>query len=348
LLNNKVYSIKGCFISKAERPKNQFSPFDRNGNLYKMSSYKKKGRRAMLLKERTESEELLVLRSLNRRMVLTEKEKFRYINLEKGYEGELKFDLLANQLQEEKFIINDLLLEVNNSQFQIDSLIITHSFIHLLDIKNFEGDYYLESDRLFSVTTNREYKNPVNQIDRSATLLRMLLQKLQQNYLIQASVIFINPEFTLYQAPRDIPIILPTQVNRFLKDFDKTPSTLNDGHKKLAQRLISLHQTKNRYTVLPAYHYDHLEKRTYYNHCGSFQIAKKRNVFICEKCGEQERLELAILRSAKEYKLLFPERRLTTTGIYEWCKVDLSKKTICRILQKHFSVFGHTSDTYYE
>lgn len=41
----------------------------------------------MLLKERTESDELLTFRYLNNRMELTEKEKSHCFRLEKGYEG---------------------------------------------------------------------------------------------------------------------------------------------------------------------------------------------------------------------------------------------------------------------
>jgi hypothetical protein len=184
----------------------------------------------MLLKNRSKSDELIAMRYLNTRMELAEKEKFHYLNLEKGYEGELKFDKLTANLQEERYIINDLLLEVNKTYFQIDSLIISQGVIYLLDIKNFHGDLYIESDKLYAVLTNREYKNPVNQLKRSATLFRQLLQNLKQNYLVEASVIFINPEFTLYQAPMNLPIIFPTQINRFINDINNTPSKLSDGH----------------------------------------------------------------------------------------------------------------------
>lgn len=176
----------------------------------------------------------MTLRSLNTRAELTEKERFHYLNLEKGYEGEVKFDLLAESLQEERYIINDLLLEVNNSYFQIDTSIVSQGVIHLLDIKNFEGDCYWKEDKIYSVKTGREFKNPVLQLNRSATLFRQLLQNRKLNYLIEPFVIFINPEFTLYQAPLDQPIILPTQVNRFLLDLNKTSSKLNNGHKELA------------------------------------------------------------------------------------------------------------------
>jgi Nuclease-related domain len=302
----------------------------------------------MLLKSRAESLELLIMRSLNTRMEFTEKEKFHYSNLEKGYEGEVNFDSLAESLQEERFIINDLLLEVNNSYFQIDTLIISQGVIHLLDIKNYQGDCYFKSDKLYSVVTEREYKNPVDQLKRSATLFRQLLQNLKQNYLVDASVIFINPEFTLYQAPMDQPIILPTQVNHFLRDLNKTSSKLNEGHKKLAQTLISLHQTKNPFTVLPNYNYDQLQKGAFCKNCKSFLVAIKNYDFVCKMCGEHEKIELAILRNAKEFKLLFPKRKITTQSIYEWCKVDLNSRTFCRILKKNYTAFGSTRDTYYK
>lgn len=172
----------------------------------------------MILKERTESEELLIMRSLNSRMKLTEKEKIHYQNLEKGFEGERQFDLLTQNLAEERYIINDLLFEVNNSYFQIDSLIISQGVIHLFDIKHFQGEYFIESDKLFSVKTKREYKNPVTQLIRSATLFRQLLQNLNQKYLVEPAVIFNNPEFTLYQAPLNQPIILPTRLNSFMNE----------------------------------------------------------------------------------------------------------------------------------
>lgn len=301
----------------------------------------------MLLKERSESEELFIMRSLNKRMKLTEKERFHYQNIEKGYEGEIQFDLLAQNLAEERYIINDILLEVNNSYIQIDSLIISQGVIHLLDIKNFVGDFFIEADKLYSLKTRREYKNPVNQLIRSATLFRQLLQNLKQNYLVEASVLYINPEFTLYQAPLDQPITLPTRLNSFMRELSNTPSKLNDGHNKLAQKLLSLHQTKNPYTKLPEYHYDQLQKGFYCMHCMSFLVSINNKDIVCQNCGKHELIEHALLRNIEEFKLLFPEIKITTQSIYEWCKINLSKKTICRTLKKHFNAVGKTSNTFY-
>jgi hypothetical protein len=302
----------------------------------------------MLLKKRSESKELVVMRYLNTRMELTAGDKYYLANLEKGYTGELKFDVLTEQLSEERYIIDDLLLQVNNSYFQIDKVIISGGLLHLLDVKYHEGDFYLESDKFYSVKSGKEYKNPVLQLKRSETLFRQLLQTLKFNYLIQAFVVFNNPEFTLYQAPMDQPIILPTQINRFLKEINDTPSKLDDNHKILAQKLLSLHHDKNPYTTLPEYDYDRLEKGMHCRACGSFNTVIKNYDLVCGKCSEQERIDQAILRYIQELKVLFPEIKITTQIIYEWCQEKISKKTITRILKKNYVSTGRTCGTYYE
>jgi hypothetical protein len=302
----------------------------------------------MLLKVRAESEELLIMRSLNARMELPNDEKVRLYNLEKGYEGEIKFDVMAENLLEERYIINDLLLKVNNSYFQIDTLLISQGLIQLLDIKNFEGDFYLEDEKLVAVKNGREYNNPVIQLKRCATLFRQLLQYLKQDYLVDASVIYINSEFTLYQTPMDQPFILPTQLNRFMGELNKTPSKLNDGHKKLAQQILSLHQTKNPFVQLPEYQYENLKKGPLCKTCLTFSLTMGNRHLVCGKCGKRETFEQAILRNAEEFKLLFPDRRITTPVIYEWCKGNISKRTVCRVLTKNYTVCGNTSNAYYK
>ncbi|QOY37528.1 nuclease-related domain-containing protein [Anaerobacillus isosaccharinicus] len=100
----------------------------------------------MIIKARTESLELKLLRHLHLRTNLLEKEKLHYLNLEKGYAGELAFDDMVDGISNNWLILNDLLLEINNTMFQLDKLIITPEKIYLYEVKNFEGDYYIEKD----------------------------------------------------------------------------------------------------------------------------------------------------------------------------------------------------------
>jgi DNA-directed RNA polymerase subunit M/transcription elongation factor TFIIS len=133
-----------------------------------------------------------------------------------------------------------------------------------------------------------------------------------------------------------------------LKEFNKTPSILNDEHYKLAQTLLSLHKMKNPFLFVPNYHYDELGKRVYCKVCGSFLISVKNIFVVCGNCGGLEKTDEAILRHTKEFKLLFPDLKITTDSIFNWCKIDINKKTIRRVLKKNYNALGKTSSTYYQ
>jgi len=170
----------------------------------------------MFLKERCESEELKVLKALNTRMDLPDKEKQYYLNLQKGYEGEVMFDGYLRRLVIQSLIMNDLLLEQNHSHFQIDSLLSSQRLSYLFEVKNFVGEYYFEGDK-FKTDNGNEVKNPLLQLDRNASLLRQFFNSNGIKIPIEPYLVFVNPEFTLYQAPLEGRIILPTNLNRFIE-----------------------------------------------------------------------------------------------------------------------------------
>jgi Nuclease-related domain len=100
----------------------------------------------MIFKHRTESDELKNFKILNARLNLSEKDRQYYYRLKKGYEGEVMFDVFTEKLLAECCILNDLLFKVNNTTFQVDSLIIISGKIHIYEIKNLEGDYLYDAD----------------------------------------------------------------------------------------------------------------------------------------------------------------------------------------------------------
>jgi hypothetical protein len=301
----------------------------------------------MNLKEREKPLKLTLLEFLNNRMQLSEEDKQDLHNLKKGYDGELIIDTLLQNLQIDHILVNDLTLQVNNTTFQIDSLLITDK-IHMLEVKNYEGDFYYDSDRLFT-KSNVEISNPLIQLERSESLLRQLLQNLGMNIPIQASVLFINPEFMLYQAPSNKPFIFPSQLNRFVKRLNSNPGQVTNRHKSLAKKLISLHLHKTPYSRLPKFEYEQLQKGICCKQCHRISIThdgKGRNC-ACSVCGKVEPIQDAVLRSVREFQVLFPDVRITTRGVYEWCGI-VSKKTISRILGRYFKSVGVKRWTYFE
>lgn len=301
----------------------------------------------MLYKPRTESIDLLILESLAARMSLSPKDEQLYFALKKGYEGERSFDSWTEKLQCECLILNDLLLKQNNTLFQIDSLIIMSDTIYLFEVKNYEGDYYYELDKLYKLPTS-EINNPLIQLNRSESLLRQFLQTMGFNLPIKANIVFINPEFTLYQTPLNKPFILPTQINRHMKKLNLNSSNVNKKHRELADKIISLHIVDSPFKLFPTYKYEQLQKGITCGNCTSISVSINGKICTCQECRYEESIETAVLRNVKEFKLLFPNKRITTNVIQDWCKLINSKKKIRRILGKNFKMAGVHRWTYYE
>ena len=301
----------------------------------------------MPYKARSESVVLKTLRLLNKRMKLTEDDQRYYQNQEKGYAGEVQFDVFTEKLQRSCYILNDLLLENNKSSFQLDSSLIFQGTYSLFEVKNFEGEYVYDAE-YFKTLSGRDIQNPLDQLKRSKLLLSQLLQSLGSKLTVEAYVIFINPQFTLYQTPPDLPFILPTQLDRFMSKLDQKPSLLNQSHKNLADKLISLHQTESPYTQLPMYEYDQIKKGMTCKVCHSFSVSVVGKKVVCKECGCEEMVALAIMRNVEEFKLLFPERKITTNIIQDWCGIVPCKKTISRSLGKNLKIIGKGQWAFYE
>lgn len=177
------------------------------------------------LKARKKSQELLMMGILNSRMTLSDSDKQHYLNLKKGYEGEVIFDSMTENLEGEGFILKDLLLEVGSSIIQIDTTIVTDT-VRFFEVKNYEGNFHFETDRIY--TNNKsEILNPLNQLSRTEALLGQLLKTLGFNVSVEGKVVFINPEFWLYNSPAGKPIIYPNQLNRYLKHLNSIPTKFN-------------------------------------------------------------------------------------------------------------------------
>lgn len=290
-------------------------------------------------KERCESVELKILKLLSQRMTLTDKYKKSYHNLEKGYEGEVAFDILTAMLKCKSLILNDLFLETSGTKFQIDSIIVTQEPIYLFEVKNYEGDYYYESGRFYTIY-KKEITNALLQIERSESLLRQLLQSLGYRNPIKAYVVFINPEFYLYQAPLDEPIIYPNQLNQFMKKLNNHPSTLTAHHKRLADQLVSMHRTDFNKDKIPPYDWHSVKKGINCCLCHSFNVTVLGKKLVCGVCGYTEGLDSSILRGVNEFSLLFPNEKITTNVIHDWFQVLDSKKTFLRVLKKNCDALG--------
>lgn len=301
----------------------------------------------MILKHRKESAELQCFRQLFVRGGLTPKEETYYQNLEKGFEGELSFDEWFKCYHDDLIILNDLTFEVNNTHMQIDSLFISSEKIFFFEVKNYDGDFYIDSGRWYS-TSKKEIKNPILQLERTESLLRQLFQYHQIKYRIEPYLIFVNPRFFLYNAPIGLPIIFPNQRERFVNKIASQKLKLNTRSLATGRKLLTLHTDQTPFNNLTKVNLNKINKGIYCQSCKSiFSDQKGKTLLICNHCGDKEGIEPAILRSIDEFVSLFPERKITTNEIYDWCKIIRSKRFLQQILTKHFKLIKIGKASYY-
>lgn len=300
----------------------------------------------MIIQERPIPLDLLIFKVLFARRHLSENEMTNYAVRQKGYEGELMSDEWLKGLTDHWLVLNGLLLEYDGSRFQIDTLIISNEKIYILDVKYYEGDYYLEDDKWFT-KANPNLKNPLHQLNRCEILLRKLLLSLGYNYPIESYLIFNNPEFHLYITTINTSIIFPTQLNRFLKKLNMRPVQLSQRYHNLAQQLAALHIVESPYSRVPTYKFETLEKGLFCPNCYSLYFDIGKDLCICNSCGCIEGVDDAVLRNVGEFMLLFPDWKVTVNSIYEWCGGMVSKKTIRRVVSTTFNLKGHGKSAHY-
>lgn len=294
------------------------------------------------------SKQLQAFQSLQGRTEFTQDQMIIYNNLYKGFLGEKKFsNILDKQLTSDCIILFDLLLEAKNNLFQLDCLLIFENDIFLLEIKNFLGDFYIQNEKWYVCSTEKEIKNPLIQLNRSAYLYRELLSEYKLRHPVKSYVIFVNQEFTLYQTPRNIPIILPTQINRFIQQLNQTPSKLSSRHYQLGEQLIAAHMTSSPYEKLPEYQFTTLRKGVFCQFCRRKMHDFRLGKMLCHHCGYLESIDSAVMRSVSEFNILFPERQITSSIIHEWSGLNRTKKTIRRILKKYLIYVPNYRHSYF-
>ncbi|MGD7022580.1 nuclease-related domain-containing protein [Rossellomorea vietnamensis] len=298
------------------------------------------------MKGRVESDELRLLKILNARTTLPEKDLKNLIASEKGYLGELKFDQWAIPLVNEIVFLNDLMLEHQGSKFQIDSCALASKTIFHFEVKNFEGDYQIKNGNWIS-PSGEEKKDPLIQLKRTESLIRQYTQQLGFHCNVESYLIFINPEFYLYNPPNNPFIIYNPQLNRFMKKFQNRSLKLNKFDLKLAEKLCSHHIEESPYLRLPHCSFENLRKGILCTRCHGFYEASLGKSLVCKSCGGSELKSPAILRTVEEFKLLFPDEKVTTKRVQIMCGGIIDIKTIRRNLSGHFIMKGFGKHSYY-
>lgn len=176
-------------------------------------------------------------------------------------------------------------------------------------------------------------------------LLTQLLRAHRFNLPIDAKIVFIHPEFTLFDAPMNTSMILPTQLPHHLRMLNDLPSRLKSIHKRIADKLLELHIHDSPFKRVPRYSYEELQKGVRCGGCGKISLSIIKKYYVCSNCSHKGLTEEAILDSINELLILFPDKKITTSLVGDWC--SLSNTSVRGVLEKNFEKQGSNKGRYF-
>lgn len=291
---------------------------------------------------------LLVYETLLHRKELASKDRQQYEQLLKGFMGERKLQKTISSFDSEMIIpMFDLLFEANDTEFQIDCLLLTLDAIYLLEVKNFSGDYYLDNGRIFSLLTKKQITNPLYQLERTSLLFNQLLEQLNVNLKVIPYIVFINDQFMLYGASPKLPMIFPSQIERFIQRIVSNTSFPSERIHRLKHSLENKRKRKSDFERLPNYQMSELKRGVFCLHCGVELERVSQQSFYCRICNISYSTGDVILIAVAQYHLLFPRHNITTKNITDWCGDNISKGLTRKVLSKKLNTHKKGRYTYY-
>lgn len=286
---------------------------------------------------------------LQKRIRLTKDEEIFLYNGEQGFNGEKSFAaFIEKSLGKDCSIFYDVLLEYQNTYFQIDALLIQAESVYIFEIKHFNGDYIYQDHNFYKLKSKKKVKNPFHQLQRTEDLLREFLHSHQLTCTIYSYVIFNHPYFTLYQAPVFPNMILPAQQHRFIQTFHNNSQRFSQHTEKIQNLILTEHLKENPFEYKPVYLPDQLKKGIFCLKCSNEMEQKNNNKMFCTSCANIESTSSAVLRQTIEYSVLFSDQKIQTRAIYQWCDEQIPMKAVRRILNKYLKKFSKTKASYFE
>ena len=235
-----------------------------------------------------------------------------------GYKGEKAVDYqLEGVLEKEVYILNDLRLKDSEKYFQIDTLIMSDSYIILLEVKNIKGTIYFDTNfhQLIRSLDGIEtaFQDPVTQSFRH--------KEQMQNWLIKHSFtgipvipqVVISNSNTLIRTTSKNPhhlsdmivtsIFLPAKLKK-IHDSYKQPALSEKETKKLI-RLIKKGHTEDQNSILESLSIDRgdILKGVICPKCHSLPMIRIYGSWLCPKCEQKEKN--SHLNAINDYYLLF-------------------------------------------
>lgn len=287
---------------------------------------------------------LEILRELNKRDALNEDLLSEWQRLESGFAGEQKVLNFIQEFGEEHWaVIKNVWLDYYG-KFECDLLLITNTKVHPLEIKNYTGKFEFQNNQCL-INGKKISHNAITQAQKTATNLEQIFQNSNHNLTVQGALIFIGQhnEVLVHDKVDTIEIIRPNQLRNYIWELVKeeknyygpsidTESVIEQLERFEADNPFMGHEISDEIKGRAC-------KGICCSHCGNFQIDTTKAYISCP-CGMYEPRENAIVRTICEYGVIHSDKDLRTTNLLGFFGGDISRRTLQKYLNKHFTKTG--------
>ncbi len=292
----------------------------------------------MIEKERVMPRMILMLQALLRRLPLNHPKK-QLISDElgkrmAGYKGETALDYTLSFLDPRNhFILHDLRIPLKDSFFQIDTLLITRTFILIIEVKYLAGVVYFDPvfNQLIQTKDGSEFAlpDPTLQIKRQESQLVKWLNKLGFPSIPIYSYVVMSNDRTIIKTSPDNKSLnkvvihrhsLLDKINRLENACGGIENVSNKNIKKLIRTFKRQHQEANpsileRFNIMEK----DLLKGVICEACNHLPLVRKHGTWVCLKCENKNRN--GHIQAIKDYELLISPT-ITNTKLRKFLAIE--------------------------
>ncbi|MDG5788118.1 nuclease-related domain-containing protein [Evansella sp. AB-P1] len=302
------------------------------------------------------------LEAVNERLPLSHPQKMLIedtLNRElAGYKGEVVLDYYLKFLNKaEFFILQNIRLEDTNGFFQIDALVISKSFMLIIDSKYLAGKITFDTElkQILQHYNGKEkvYSDPLLQVTLQENRLKKWMNKMKVPQMpLRSIVVFTNPsvllELSLQSAKIDERIMrsqaLLSRIE-YYHNYFSVETIAEKEIKKLVKQIWKQHKPD-----IP----DYLSKLSIASNdiikgiqcdaCFMFGMIRYNGIWICKKCNHKSKN--AHLKALRDYVLIY-SKEISNKQLREFLLVysrSISQKILSSLKLKHT---GTTKDRKY-
>ena len=317
----------------------------------------------MLIKKHEEPPSIAKLQALVRRLPTNHPKlseiKSQLSNELSGIKGELSIDYYLNFLQEDYYILHGLRLPYKHLHFQIDTLLLSPHFILNIQVKNWAGTLFFDTNfhqLIRTLDDGREeiLPDPLLQVERHEYQLREFLQSyLIKNIPIQSLIVISNDRSRIETHPKNETLhqkvihsdFLVSRINQLQHEYPK--ACISEKELQQLSHILLKHHTPSDFPILEKYGLSSSDilKGVQCTECFHLPITRVYAGWLCPACGVKNKKSHLI--SLHDYAVLYGHI-ITNRQAREFLNLKSESLTKRILKEASTSVLGVTKGRVYK